>query len=787
MTPMSLSIAAERAIERARAKLEQMDQQLASARSTISLVKKRSMEFQQADAAKRQSSATAINAAARQVLEPEEKGKKTSSSARAAELRKLRDELRHIRANMTQSRSLIQQALSQTPPRPMRPATPDIPEMRAIDESLGGGMNAGSSALVSFHPKQPALGRSSIARDRQLSIAGLPFCQPEVTTVGGIDRVRGKARQFQDYNAPRGQRRRTEQFDLNLFSIPIVQSEKRKPGSAGSAGNEDRRASRLVEEDSLFSPRPSQDRDAFVAGCGSKRVNVNTLKVRGAHAESSSSEERDSTSSDTSHETLYAPAQICYAQQRSPPSSGGQVHNRKPSVSLIKEPSLRDAAYREALVKEPPPTVINSLPLTTVRTPERNLEAARNITPSRIRPPSAQGYYTTLAKNPSPRGTAAAATTLVTPPGQSSLPRPASRLRNYTNGVTASLRAVPADDQAAASGISTPATSVLHLASSLPSQGFARQSAGPAVGASPFDRFRFNQSSTTQNTLPRSVSSPLDLKSAAMFPAPPNRPPHRTTPSIASRAAVTASTPSTLPMQKPRSAVAVERRPMLAHDDPPSPTTTAAPLLKQPAVSAIPPPTRGIVKSATDGMLYQKLATKQADTLAEEEAGSRHSASSLQLPTKYANLARLHPLYARHPHPQQLHADAVPALLGRLEEVIARLTVRLAAEEALETDSESERLGDAAESDEDGSDNDPASALGGGAEDTAAAREGRARLRRTQSSKSGGNGTGREMALVRRSLSSTSHRSTQSSALAESSRRKLEAALHILEEAVGET
>ena len=52
----------------------------------------------------------------------------------------------------------------------------------------------------------------------------------------------------------------------------------------------------------------------------------------------------------------------------------------------------------------------------------------------------------------------------------------------------------------------------------------------------------------------------------------------------------------------------------------------------------------------------------------------------------------------------QLHADAVPALLGRIEEVIGRLTVRLAAEEALDFDSDSD--GASTNDSEDDSDDD---------------------------------------------------------------------------------
>ena len=140
MTPFSLSLAAERAIEHAKLKLDEMDNRLATARSSIEQFK-----------AQRAHRATSDPAPREKVLSHHARIQSTSGTLtreqilhlKTLEMKRLRDDLRSLRSRMNHTRA-ISETLQTTPPRPPRPLAVQVPDLaqlgKTFDQSMEGRM-----------------------------------------------------------------------------------------------------------------------------------------------------------------------------------------------------------------------------------------------------------------------------------------------------------------------------------------------------------------------------------------------------------------------------------------------------------------------------------------------------------------------------------------------------------------------------------------------------------------------------------------------------------------------
>lgn len=124
MTPFSLSLAAEKAIERAKDRLDQMDSRLLRARTSIAVAKSliHRASAEQLHGRKISSSSFTLSTAP---SSPEPNSACTfqgskKTSPKTTEMVRLRDDLRRLRSKMGQSRA-ISETLNLTPPRVRRP------------------------------------------------------------------------------------------------------------------------------------------------------------------------------------------------------------------------------------------------------------------------------------------------------------------------------------------------------------------------------------------------------------------------------------------------------------------------------------------------------------------------------------------------------------------------------------------------------------------------------------------------------------------------------------------
>ncbi|BFZ58464.1 hypothetical protein PYCC9005_005527 [Savitreella phatthalungensis] len=286
MTPQSLSLAAERAIARARAKLELVDLQLANARSSISRVRSRtSVGGSPATTSIKSTATTAVQTTPTPSPRDNVRNSlmslmitRSDSFAHTAELRKLRDELQIIRSTLPQGgealgsidANVISRALARTRPvRPPRPRAEQIPDLKILasrhqEDMLPPVTPRKQSGVMAFYstPKGLSYARPSVITkdDPQLSLVGLDFYPPEVVTVGGIDRLReknqGGSKQKQRYtpDARSTVARKTPiEPDLALFHIPVFHTTKL---SAHERGGATRAVDRRRDSELITNPLP---------------------------------------------------------------------------------------------------------------------------------------------------------------------------------------------------------------------------------------------------------------------------------------------------------------------------------------------------------------------------------------------------------------------------------------------------------------------------------------------------------------------------------------------------
>lgn len=120
MTPFSLSLAAEKAIESAKLKLDQMDSRLLRARTSIAMAKSITHRVSADQLTGRKVGALSPGSApASPVINPPDDFRDDEAPVRTIEMVKLRDDLRRLRSRMGQSRA-ISETLNLTPPRARR-------------------------------------------------------------------------------------------------------------------------------------------------------------------------------------------------------------------------------------------------------------------------------------------------------------------------------------------------------------------------------------------------------------------------------------------------------------------------------------------------------------------------------------------------------------------------------------------------------------------------------------------------------------------------------------------
>lgn len=180
MTPFSLSLAAEKAIESAKLRLDQMDSRLLRARTSIAMAKTIShrVSADQLSSRKMTKQVGEITPPMSPVDSRLELGPNSSNTEeevllRNGEMIKLRDDLRRLRSRMSQSRA-ISDTLNLTPPRSRRPRPcnlnlSDKPLPVAAPEPLS------AKEVIDQFPLPP-MPRKDESADRRLSVplAGEP-------------------------------------------------------------------------------------------------------------------------------------------------------------------------------------------------------------------------------------------------------------------------------------------------------------------------------------------------------------------------------------------------------------------------------------------------------------------------------------------------------------------------------------------------------------------------------------------------------------------------------------
>lgn len=179
MTPFSLSLAAEKAIENAKHKLDEMDSRLSTARHSIDRFKARRISTRAVSDPERlvslrgpngriSTSDSSGNGVAGPRGSKHQRVKSVGSSGtltreeilylKTLEMKKLRDDLRSLRSRMNQTRQ-ISEAIQSTPPRPPRPLESEVPDLdtlgRAFDQSTEGRMLKRLSTASLEYPQSP--------------------------------------------------------------------------------------------------------------------------------------------------------------------------------------------------------------------------------------------------------------------------------------------------------------------------------------------------------------------------------------------------------------------------------------------------------------------------------------------------------------------------------------------------------------------------------------------------------------------------------------------------------
>lgn len=219
MTPFSLSLAAEKAIENAKRQLDAMDGRLLKARMTMvraqraghrtisnperydprqqgprdgqQQVQRRSHHRVQSlsattQAARGQSINDGLGAGAAAAIEEEEE----DFERKAVEMKRLRDDLRHLRSKMGQTRGLTT-TLNTTPPRPPRPLDSELPDFALLRNAQA----TERDSLVQAFPSPP---RTSPSKEgRPFSMAWPSFVGTTTTTTPGSEAGAGADSYFE--------------------------------------------------------------------------------------------------------------------------------------------------------------------------------------------------------------------------------------------------------------------------------------------------------------------------------------------------------------------------------------------------------------------------------------------------------------------------------------------------------------------------------------------------------------------------------------------------------------